>query len=220
MGIIASFTFFRVDHYSNILCNQPLPGYDNCRSVGEPEGNLYKRVKGEHAAWFSIEWEPYNDNPLQYIFAEATSRTIADVEITGTKPYVGQGRDADIFMQTLVGKPGVALQLGAERGESSMIAERFALLTCHTLEIYPENSSYSAHCFGNGWGGVLEFSPSGEGAVALNQLVDSVNKVRDEEYIGAIIYYAVVWPFFVYIFLIGSLLWWIATKAVRFVKAG
>lgn len=220
LGVLISSTLFRGDEYSHIVCNQPLPAFDNCRNLGNTDGNLYKSVKSEQPLWFEIQWEPYENNIFHTVFAEASARTITDVRITEANPFVGQAPEADRLMLALVEKPNTSLQMGVEPGQFSLIDERFAILTCHTLKIHRRKSSYSAVCFGDGWGGELAFEASGEGLEILDRLRSSVNQERSDQYSGVLLYHIVMWPIFIYLFGIASFIVWITSKAIKFVRAG
>ncbi len=220
LGAILSTIFYPAERYSAILCDGSYISRDNCRYVGDTEDPLYNYVKSTQELWFSIDWKPYNENSFHTVFVEATSRTINEVQIIGANTYFGQGPESERIINSLIGKPIRALHLGFNTGDKSYISDDFAILTCHTLSIHKEPTTYSAACFGNGWAGILKFEAFGESERALSSLRTQVEAERQARYLDTALYYIIFWPLFVYLFLFGSLIAFLARRAIRFVNAG
>lgn len=206
------------DHYVNVLC-APFLNSENCRRVGPPEGNFYNYVKKDAPAWVEINPSSRDFKSYVYPMAEASARMVFGKVISAV-PYAGHGPEVAAFMHKFVGKDAV-FQLGVEDKKlRSLVAIDPPLFLCHTLSFGSEPGTYTGQCYGDGWGGPITFRADGPSRIMLDNLNASIEKeIRDtrSEYRW---YQIVMYPIFIYGFLILSLFWWLTVKANRFVKRG
>lgn len=218
-GIVTSEIFIKDRDYIAVTCEQYDNNYDNCRYVGDHDSPLYKSVKSKSPLWFGMSWEELT-NSRSRVFAEATARRLNDIRVSDVSPYVGQRPSATDAMKSLVGLPNTSIQLGFDQGQRSYYGDTFTVLACHDLIFKNTSNDYEASCFGEGWGGVVTFEAFGDSKATLNSLKTRLDKEVKAFFIDRMIRMAVLWPMFIYLFLLMSAVAFVAGKAIRYVKAG
>lgn len=204
------------DKYAYILCI-PANTFENCRSLGEPDGSLYKLTKDYSPAWFDVTEDGYDSNSRLSNFVMASTRSVRGAEVVRAAPFAGYGEDVELIMNSLVGKRAV-VNLGIKKDELSSIHRDGVLLFCNNLWFGAKHGEYTSQCYGDGWGGAITYQVTGQSRRELERLQAAINDVvatREAEYFA---YRAVMYPLFIYLFLIISFLVWITIKAARFVK--
>lgn len=220
LGVITAQLLFHYSggRYEYILCDSFL-GIDNCRPVGDPDGNLYKHVEGEYPAWFSVYGLDDRSAPL-YNFIMASTRVVPGVQIVHASPFVGFGPEVASFMGSFAGMRAV-VKLGIEKGERSIIiSDEDIILYCNDLSFKAMEGEYTSRCYGKGWAGNVTYRATGVSRDELDKLLASINKTVDSRSRDYNIYRAVMYPIYVYLFLLVSFFAWVFLKAVRFVKNG
>jgi hypothetical protein len=217
-GYVCARIAWPFDRYVNILC-APFLNSENCRPVGPPEGEFYKHVMKDAPAWFSVNPTSRDFKSYIYPIAEASAR-MEFGEILAAEAYAGHGPEVTAFMHNLVGKSAV-FQLGvADKKRQSMVDIDPVFLYCHTLTFGSEPGTYTADCYGEGWGGPITFRADRASRIMLDSLNTSIEKKISDTRSEYRWFQIVMYPIFIYGFLILSLLWWLTVKAVRFVKRG
>lgn len=204
--------------YAYILCI-PSSSFENCRQVGDPDGNLYQLTKDYYPSWFDITEASYDSDAPLSNFIMGSTRIVRDATVIGARPFAGYGPETESFMSALVGSR-VAVKLGMEKGERSIISNDGVLLFCNSLQFNNEADVFSSQCFGDGWGGVFDYSVSGPSLQELHRLSAAIEKEVDSRKTEYNLFRAVFYPIFIYLFLIVSLLTWLGVKAAKFVKNG
>jgi hypothetical protein len=223
VGFIFSKTVATYDPYAYITCAPfQLSGItldENCRSVGGPEGSLYKSVHSEHPSWFDIMEPHYNPNASLHNFITGSQRLVSQIKIVDASPFFGYGEDVSQYMKSLTGKRAV-LQLGIPNKERSVMPSNgVGSLYCNNLSFEDTPGLYMSQCYGNGWGGPIRYRVSELDRPKLDKLKSSIDNVINERNNDFLIYKIIVYPLFVYIFLMLSGLIWLIRKAVRFVNS-
>ena len=204
--------------YAYILC-APFLDSENCRPVGDPEGALYKSVKSKYPAWFDVTEDGYDsDSPLSN-FVMASTRTVREAVIVEAVPFTGYGADVTSFMSALAGKRAM-VNLGIREGQRSKIYVDGVLLACTNLVFAEKDGEYLSQCYGDGWGGPVKYRATGQSRDELDRLQQAVNGEVASRRSDYVVYRAVMYPIFIYLFLAVSLLIWATIKAARFVKGG
>lgn len=219
-GVITAKILFHYsgEKYSFILC-APFLGMENCRPLGDPNGNLYRNVKDEHPAWFDVTVGNYDNNASLHNFIMASTRFVPNAQIMSASPFVGYGPEVESFMGTLAGRR-VMVKLGIQQGEQSIISGENIILYCNNLLFKAQEGEYTSQCYGDGWGGPVNYRTTGASRDDLDKLLASINKEVDSGRLDYDIYRIVMYPIFIYLFLLISFFAWISVKAVRFVKNG
>lgn len=220
-GVITAKILFHYsgEKYSYILC-APYLERENCRPLGDPDGKLYQYVKGEYPAWFDVTESNYDSNTPLHNFIMASTRFVPDAQIMSASPFVGYGPEVESFMGSLAGRR-VVVKLGILQGERSVITDdNNIILYCNNLRFNTQEGEYTSHCYGDGWGGPVTYRTTGVSRDELDKLLVSINKEVDSGRLGYDIYRIVMYPIFIYLFLLISFFVWISVKAVRFVKNG
>lgn len=217
-GIFTTESLFNGQPYAAVTCEQ-YTDKDNCRYLGDWESSLYKHVKSETPLWFDMGWERRN-YMRSLVFAEATSRTLNDIRVSAASPYLGSGQHAADVMNSLVGSQNTSIQLGFESGQRSYLGDGVNILLCHSLVFKESSNDYEAACFGEGWGGIITFGAFGDSKRTLVDLETQVSDEVNRFFVSRIVEKAILWPMFIYLFLLLSLAVYLIRKAARYVNAG
>ena len=205
------------DRYIHVTCGQFL-AVENCRNLGTG-GNLYEHAKADYPAWFDIQLgREETEASLNYTF-EGSQRTVVGARIISASPFAGLGSDAGQLMGEFLGKTAI-IQLGIDGGKRSFLLGDNAVIYCNSLDFGERSGEYDATCYGQGWSGSMGFFVAGESKEMLDKLRLSMQeevKKWDRDYL---IYRIVMYPMFIYMFLIGSALIWLARKSFRYVRFG
>lgn len=218
-GFICAHAAWPYDPYQNVLC-QPFLGSENCRPVGHIDGPLYKSIKKDtDKDWFEI-WT-YDEHSPTSTYAMASGRFIGGAEITGALPFSGEGHEvADFMKRNLVGKQAmVHLGFPTETAKSRAINATTVLLYCNDLRYQAEPGTYTSGCYGEGWSGPVTYRiDSRPSRSMLDTLQSDVWRLVDEKNSDFRLWQIVIYPIFIYGFLLLSFVGWMTVKATRFVK--
>jgi hypothetical protein len=122
-------------------------------------------------------------------------------------------------MKTLPGLPA-SIVLGIQNAHPhSSVVSGVALLWCDALG-YGESGTYSANCYSDTWQGRITFRVEGPGRMTLDNIRAETEKIVEKGNYEYRIYQVVMYPLFLYGFLLLSALVWLAARAFRFVKNG
>ncbi len=219
--LLASGIFFSTavpaPFYASIICNQPIPTYENCRTtdgLGEP---FDESIRRESSAWFDVRATSYDQNNFPTSFISASPRLIDRAQILEVTPYVGTdtgpGSGADA-LSAAIGQR-ISIALGVEPN-GPRDAYRY-VIGCNELQFDQQSSTYTAGLCGVPDGVVsLRFSTDDE---SLRALQTAVNKEVSSARMDLVLHYLLGVPFFLVIFLLLSGLVWLIKRSWRYVAA-
>lgn len=206
--------------YSFITCApSTLTGTENCRQVGDPSGKLHQSVRSEHPAWFDVEVGEFDKDAPYQNFISASTRVLTDAQIVRTKTYAIHTPQSESVMASLPGQKAV-IKLGIEEGESSFVQDNMYFLYCNSLKFEEKAGEYTSGCYGDGWEGVVTYQAAGYSRGELDKLLSSIQRVESQRKSEYNIFRIVMYPMFVYLFLLASLIIFIVSKAIKYIKAG
>lgn len=204
--------------YSFVTC-EPFISFENCRQVGDPDGNLYKRVKSEHPAWFDVQVGDYDADAPYRNFISASTRILSDAQVVRADTYsIHTPRSASV-MEPLPGHRAI-IKLGIEEGERSFIQDGMYFLYCNSLEFESKEGEYTSSCYGDGWFSIVTYQATGHSRDQLDKLLSSIKKIDSQRKSEYNIFRIVMYPIFVYLFILASLVVFIVSRAIRYVKSG
>ncbi|WP_209382096.1 hypothetical protein [Pararoseomonas baculiformis] len=221
LGFLTAKFLLPYERFVTVLCMPAFAGgTENCRNVGPLNGALYEHVKKDFNAWFDVRIAPWDSNATITYYAGASNRMVTTAEIHEARPFYWYGSDVANYMRGLAGKIAV-IQLGIEGGRRSMVEGDQVFLYCNSLNYDLTSGSYWSDCFGNGWGGPVTFTVAGrQDRAMLDQLQAAIGREIERKEADYQLYQVVVYPIFLYAFLVLSALAWLTMKAVLFVRAG
>lgn len=215
-GIVFGESLSPYPHKSrSLLCY--IEGHKSCRNLGPTDGLLYQSIRKQSPVWFDVEDSPLlSKTSLNYIAHGGVGALRA--QVVSAVAYAPSPPAAAVEMSKLVGK-SVDIILGMQPNEVSSIAGEPFLLRCNTVQFVADNK-FASRCYGEGWGGPVTYTASGESADMLNQLRDSVNAEIYRWEKDRWIHRAGAYSMFLVGFLLISGTVWVSRKAIRYVKAG
>lgn len=199
-----------------ILC---IPWYstESCGSV-DMDHPIYSTRKEVYAPWFDIY--PANESKFRRVHVEGSERMLMGATIVEANPFPGYPAEVASYMDKLAGKTA-AIRLGINKSSPrSLILDKSAILSCHSLLYKTSTDTYVSRCFGDGWGGPIEYKVSGASKKMLSDLNDSISKEINQVDRDLIIHWSIGIPFFVFVFLLISLIVYLISKAYNYVKKG
>lgn len=211
LGFLTANIFFPYDKHEHMTC-EPFFSMENCRNVGDSDSRLYKMVISESPVWFDVDAENSG-----FLRIQASARRVLNAEIVSASPYVGYGPEVASFMGALAGRQAT-VNLGNANKEESITVGDMNILYCNSLEFETKEGEYTSVCYGDGWGGPVTYRVTGASRGELDKLLNSINEEIDDRRLDSYLYRTVMYPIFIYIFLIVSFLMWLFMKAVRFVN--
>lgn len=130
--------------YASIICNQPLPTYENCRTtdgLGEPFDEALRR---ESAAWFDVHATTHDQNKFPMSFISASPRLVDGAQILEVTPYVGTntgpGSGTDALNAAIGQKISIALGVEPNGPRDAYLY----LIGCNELRFDQQSSIYTA----------------------------------------------------------------------------
>lgn len=191
--------------------------FENCRQIGW-EGPLYDSVKAEQSAWFHIGFPDQLEFPVFMSF-EGSERFISGAKIVSVDPYYGNSASGQATLKSFIGRTA-NLHLGITQNSKSYIFPEGMALACNELDLPMPGQRFVAACFGDGWSGKFAFEVTGVGKDRLERLqlavADELADIRRDYRI----YQIVMYPIFLYLFLLVSGAIWLVRLASRYVRAG
>ena len=220
--IIASYLFsklvFPYPVIDIVLCNSFLDT-ETCRNVGPLEGPFYKLVRGQSNSWIEVQHGKYDADAFPKLHVEASGRMLRGARILQAEPFSGYPPEINQRIRSLEGMPAIVL-LVSEPGGRSTVGNGIISLYCNSLWFGEAPGAYSSRCFGDGWSTKVTYSVMGADRQMLDNLANSINLEAQNIRNDYRLYQVVIYPLFLYLFLIISALIWITIKAVNFVKGG
>jgi hypothetical protein len=219
LGFVSANIVTPYERILRALCVQS-SGKEYCQDVGKYNGYYYQTVMKRSIAWFDVEASPLERNPTIVPNAMASMRTVPDAEIIEVSgPYPPEIKNT---LKKLVGmRANVSLGIYGEA--RSTIEGNTLYLQCDSLWFDVTPGVYTSLCFGGVWAaGAVSFTyrvatPYRGG---LDQLRSSINNAMDAKRSEYFTYMIVMYPIFIYAFLILSAIAWMTARAVRYVKEG
>lgn len=205
--------------YSYFMCTPSWNEPEICREVGEYDGGLHQRVKSQHSAWFEVEVGDFDKDAPYLNFISASTRVLPDVQIVRTKTYFGSSSENVSMMASLPGQKAVII-LGMKDGEKSFIQDKMYFLYCNNLKFEENTGEYSSDCFGDEFRGLVTYQVTGYSRDVIDKLRSAIQVVESRRKYEYDIFRIVMYPMFVYLFLLASFVIFIISKAIRYVKAG
>jgi hypothetical protein len=151
------------------------------------------------------------------------SGRLISAKITGAIPYTGASVDEKQFLSRIQGIQALIKlgTLGKDEPLPMLGAGNTLLVYCNDIDFTETPGNFAnAHCFGKGWGGVLKFEALGPGKEMLVDLGTSIDGEVARGQTDYRLYQVFDYPLFIYLFLLLSLLAFLASRAIRFVKNG
>ena len=222
LGILAAKIVFNRSYLgqNEIFCiNADSSEY--CQSVGPDNVSYSEIVRSRSPAWFYIDDENnyFHSHSSLDNLVYASARTVMEAEVLEVSAYANSGNreDSKIIADSLV-QARVFLKLGIENDERSFIRENQAVLYCNSLSFLKRQGEYSSKCFGNDWHAFVTYQLTGHSRNQIEQLESSIHDQVESRNSSYLIYRLVMYPIFIYVFLIISFLIWLTIKAFNFVK--
>lgn len=219
LGVIVSELLVPYDRYLFLLCTDP--GLENCRNVGDPKSALYKAIERDYEAWFDVRLPLEEDRSVITAFSMASRRVVTISEIVTAIPFGGsaQGSAQAQLMSKLVGRNATAV-LGIKKGEKSIVTKDEIMLFCNSFYFQNDQRTYGSQCYGDGWGGPITYKASSYSDEMLDGLASEMRQEISKKKWDHASYIAIMYPIFIYLFFIISLIIWLAKKSTKYVKQG
>ena len=218
LGVVAYFALWPYPRSASYFCE--LRDTEQCTNAGEYGSHVYDFISKQHPNYAEVYVG--KSRPLEsYYTIRISPRYIANAEINYAKAYAGNSLASSELVGSLQGMRAT-LNFGGFDEYPSFVTKDYAVLYCNQLSLEKESSVYSTHCFGPGWGGFIKFSPSVENSDSLmmGNMKEAVFDKSSDTNRFNVIYFLFAVPIFVYVFLLLSFLWWLTSKAIRYVKSG
>ena len=191
--------------------------FENCRNVGWT-GSLHDYVIKSQPAWFDIQPAELDTSPAAMPFS-GSRRSFYGAEVVAAEPFMGNGPAAASIMSETVGKRGRVL-LGILKNERSTILDSAVDLACNSVSFSATPGQYEAGCYGEGWSGPVTFTLTGSEQQRMERLRQEVQAEIDKQHGEYRLFQIIMYPLFLYLFLIGSGLVWLGRVSFRYVKEG
>ena len=187
----------------------------NCRSVGWA-GGLHDEVLKSSPAWFDLQIPHLQDESPVSIHFQGSARSFYGAQVISATPY---GSNAGDVGSNLVGRQANVI-LGLDGDQRSYVSSDNLVLYCNSLNFEVKLNEYRSNCFGDDWAQSVSFALVGDGREHLNALKKAMIAEIDDNAARYRGYQLLMYPLFVYLFMLLSGLAWLTNKAYRFVKAG
>lgn len=199
-----------------ILCEPMSSDWENCRYVGNSvDSPLYTIAKERNPLWFYI----ISDKPTG-MYIEGSGRILTETTILEFYPHANYSAEVASYRDRLIGKKAI-ITLGVNKSSPhSFLLNEKVYLYCNHLAYQTSTDTYESHCFGDGWGGLVNYKVSGMSKKMLSNLNDSISKIINEADKDLIIHWSIGIPLFVFVFLFMSLIVYLISKAYNYVKKG
>ncbi len=202
------------ERYLTLLCS-PIGDKEFCTPSGPLGGNFYERTKSRINYWFQVYPASDKEPALFSVIAEASGRVISDALIQSSVKNIATSEQGKVFMDSLNGLKASIL-LGSK--EASVITENGIALSCNSLRFTETEGVYSSYCYGAGWSGEFSYKASEQDKIKIDVLRASFYKEIASYHFSRVMGMVILYPMFIYIFLLLSLTFWLIKKAARFVK--
>jgi hypothetical protein len=185
---------------------------------------LFKSVVEQYDHRFDVFIEKDDGYLLNNI--TAILPTVRDAEILGAIPTALDAKPSVIVNGSDVVGMKANLLFGFGQASGSSIIGDTAYLYCSMLlldKYIQGDGTYTASCFSNvstSFLSKVRFSVSGPSKDILDEMISSIKLHVDRRELDYLLYRMIMYPFFIYLFLVVSALAWVTVKAVKFVKSG
>lgn len=207
------------DQTAIVTCEEQPPFSENCRYVGDFESSLYASIKAGRPSWVGLQIGERKSGGDIINLVEATGRMFDGANIVSARPFLGHGPEVRDYMQRMIGRSATVIW-GGDQKATSIVSDQSATIFCNDITIEDAVGQFTGNCYGDGWGGLITFKVAGQEEDRLEKLrAKASEELRslDRDYL---LYRAITYPAFIYIFLLISGFIWLARKAVRFVANG
>lgn len=195
---------------------EDIGGTNLCQTLGDSDSTTHKSAVARYKTpWFDLH--PGSTAYVRPYQISVSPRLLKSARIT--KVSALNGIEPGSQARGLVSKTGY-IQLGYSKDKVSVFeADRF-LIYCNSLYRETTPDTYSSQCSVGEWGAIVEYVVLDEAKSNLDGLQFSIDREIDRRKSQFAFYSVLVYPLFVYLFLILSLAAFLVSKAVRFVKNG
>lgn len=221
MGYVSSLTFIQID-YQSVLC-------DYRSTVCHDGGHLFGRYHELQKSFVERRWfdvTPATAHHMlssgNYLSVESSRSITVEAKIIDAGLH-GATHEELAKVKGIIGRKALVTipstnSIGAEITKG--ISDYGVEIECYTLRFEDEPGIYFSFC-GNGW---IKFTVSNNESrndrAYLDSLEAAINQQFDRAQADYREYQMVVYPLFVYAFLILSLIVWVIGKAVSYVRHG
>lgn len=203
--------------YASIICTQPLPNYENCRTtdgVGEP---FDESIRSKSRSWFDVQLASYDQNKFPTAFVSASPRLIEGAQILEVTPYAGANTGPGSGIEALSTPTGrsISIALGVEPNGAR--DAYLYIIGCNELRFDKQSSTFTAGLCGLPDGvASIRFSTDDQ---SLGELAKAVNEEVASARTDLIFHYLLGVPVFLVLFLVLSGLAWVVRRAWLYVAA-
>lgn len=218
VGAIFFSTAVPAPFYASIICNQPLPTYENCRTtdgLGEP---FDESIRRESPAWFDVYLADNNQSKLPTTFVSASPRLIERAQILEVIPYAGASTGPGSGIEALTAATGQSISIALGVKPNGARDAYLYLIGCNELRFDKRSSTYTAGLCGVPDGLTsIRFTTDDQ---SLNALATAASEEVASARVDLILHYLVGVPLFLVLFLLVSGLVWLVRRAWLYVAAG
>ena len=216
-GVAAKIYFDRHEFNVHIVCKSEFP---RCTSL---KNSKYKD-KGIESVYLALK-----EKDLFYIFPQRILKKNQFYEVYTTEILLrnAQFLDLELFTDMVDSEPQIlaAKSIIGRTGHIflgfknivTVIDDRLLYLNCFDMNFNKEPNEYRSLCEGDGWRAKVTYRVSD---TTLDDLTDAIKKEINSRESDYLVYKILMYPLFIYIFLFLSLLVYITSKAIAFVKNG
>lgn len=218
-GAIFTKAVIRPDNYVTIVCDNTSILGENCRTTDGWGQQWDELRRGEHPAWFDVHTRAPEDNSFPHATVSGSQRDITDARIVSVAPYKGTDESAGSPLAQLrsMTDQEITIIFGVNKKDTRSLNP----LECNELNLDGKYNIYTARLCGipNGVAEV-KFTTGVNSSEMLSVLRTKIEEEVSRQRKNIIIDYATGIPLFLVLFLLGSLLAWIAKKAISYVRDG
>lgn len=203
--------------YASIVCTQPLPTSENCRTTDGLGKPFDEAIRAEYRGWFDVDVDRHKRNNFPVSFVSASERIVERAVILEVTPYAGAALGAGSGIDRLSSRVGeeISIVLGVEPNQSRDGYLR--VLGCNELRFDASSSSFTAGLCGLPDGlASVRFSTDDQ---SLSRLESAVRAEMASARGDLILHYLIGVPSFLLMFLILSGLAWMIRRAWLYVAA-
>ena len=223
--LLAGFIFFSIRFQDariyHILCE-----YSNCRRAGSVDGFLYKYIKNNGSPWFEIHSKKFGEttdswaNTLFPALIVEASGLLLNVEIMDTRISSTILLPRSDLDKVRIGLNGKKTYIWINETKEFKVYDdnnNNVSMRCRDLTFSDKIDTYYSWCYGDSWAGEVFFKSDD---IIMNAIRESLIKQKNSIQYDYLFAQLVMYPIFIWLFIIISGLAWVTKQAVSFVKAG
>lgn len=189
---------------------------DSCEEVFDDQYYSFKKRR-EGNNYFSINGYFREDDSLRTT-PFASQREFNEVKFLSVTPFFGTTKEIFEVINKIPGRTGSIYFGGTKNSQSKFLPDNQAHLSCNTFEWLKETGKYRAICGGEGWTTNVEFAASQKTVDQINNLKNALDLTIRQTQKDFNTYRVVMYPIFLYIYFLLSLLIFAIYKGYKFVK--